>query len=171
MNSINNFHPLALRLGLASVVLGAGITAFAVRAEERKNAIDRFGAQFSESGSFDCVSGRTKLGLGLGLKAYDAPLPADMTKEQMPMLFGVVIETYPTKKTNHIASYSGIAEFEDGDKKMSVKLNNGKVAVFERFGPTPDWPFKSKKDSQLFFTFRLDDGPIYQCKAVYQPDQ
>lgn len=106
-----------------------------------------------------------------GQRTLCAKLPPDPTQDFVTALIGVELETYPTPKTNHIDRLWGPATFSDGDKKMSVKLNNNKTAFFERFGPTPDWPFKSKKDSQFFFTFRLDDGPIYKCKAVYQPDQ
>lgn len=139
--------------------------------DRSKYATYRFEMQFSESGLFACISGKSKLGLGAGVRSYDAPLPQAIANEDLPSLIGVEIETYPTKNTNHIDSFSGLANFSDDDRKMSVKLNNNKTAYFERFGPTPEWPFKSKKDSQFFFTFRLDDGPIFKCKAVYQPDQ
>ena len=130
----------------------------------------RFANQFSGSEIFRCLAGTKKIGVGVG-GPYGAKLPPNLTQDVVTALIGVELETYPTPKNNHIDRLWGPATFSDGDKKMSVKLNNNKTAFFERFGPTPDWPFKSKKDSQFFFTFRLDDGPIYQCKAVYQPDQ
>lgn len=145
--------------------------AFAARNDTHGYAIDRFESQFSGSGAFDCTFGKIKLGLSLGLLPYGAKLPLDMPKDLREAQFGIEIETYPSRTTNHIESFWGPATFSDGDKNMSVKLNNNKTAYFERFGPTPEWPFKSKKDSQFFFTFRLDDGPVFKCKAVYQPDQ
>ncbi|HEX5311228.1 hypothetical protein [Aquabacterium sp.] len=152
-------------------VLAAATVASAAPNQTHPNAIARFESQFSGSGTFDCNLGKAKLGLSLGLLPYGAKLPTDMPNELRRDQFGIEIESYPSKTSNHIESLWGPATFSDGDKKMSVKLNNNKTAFFERFGPTPDWPFKSKKDSQFFFTFRLDDGPVYQCKAVYQPDQ
>ena len=107
----------------------------------------------------------------MGLLPYGAKLPSDIPTELRMTQFGIEVETFSSKRSNNIESFWGPATFSDGDKRMSVKLNNNKTAFFERFGPTHDWPFKSKKDSQFFFTFRLDDGPVYQCKAVYQPDQ
>lgn len=130
---------------------------------------NRFANQFSGSEIFRCVAGTKRIGVGVG-GPYGVKLPANLSHEIRDALIGVELETFPSKNSNNIESLWGPATFSDGDKKMSVKLNN-KTAFFERFGPTPDWPFKSKKDSQFFFTFRLDDGPIYKCKAVYQPDQ
>ena len=128
--------------------------------------------QFSESGIFDCWAGKEKVGLGVPpVLPYGARKPEGMSNETLMQALTVEIETFPSKKKNHIDRQWGLASFADEDKKISVPMNNGKTAHFERFGPTPNWPFKDKNDSQLFFTFRVDDGPLYKCKAVYQPDQ
>lgn len=132
----------------------------------------RFESQFSGSGIFECWLGHQRLGVGVPpVLPYGTRKPKGMSDQQFLQTLTVEIETYPGKGRNHIDRLWGIATFSDGDQQVSVALNNGKTAHFARFGPTPDWPFKAKKDSQLFFTFRLDEGPTYRCKAVYQPDQ
>lgn len=145
---------------------------WAVAQDAPRSANFRFEMQFSESGLFNCWSPTNKVGLGInsGLP-YGMKRPAGLSNAELSQGLTVEIETYPGKGRNHIDRLWGLATFTDGDQQVSVALNNGKTAHFARFGPTPDWPFKAKKDSQLFFTFRLDEGPTYRCKAVYQPDQ
>ncbi|MDE2432818.1 MAG: hypothetical protein KGN37_08190 [Burkholderiales bacterium] len=151
------------------ITLFAGLLAIHLAASA-KTPEARFANQFSGSEVFSCSAGTSKVGIGVG-GPFGTNLPRDTSKEVLQALIGVEVETYPSPKTNHIDRLWGPATFSDGDRKMSVKLNNNKTAYFERFGPTPEWPFKSKKDSQFFFTFRLDNGPVFKCKAVYQPDQ
>ena len=136
------------------------------------NAEERFAISFSGSGAFDCWADADKISIGVnsGLP-YGMQRPAGLSDEELRQGLKVEIETFPSKNKNHIDRLWGIASFADDDKKISVPLNNGKKAHFDRFGATPNWPFKDKKDSQLFFTFRVDDGPVYKCKALYQPDQ
>lgn len=145
---------------------------WAIAQDAPRSANFRFEMQFSESGLFDCWSPSNKVSLGInsGLP-YGIKRPTDLTVDQRSQILQVNIGNARDAKVRRIDRLWGLATFSDGDKQVSVALNNGKTAYFARFGPTPDWPFKAKKDSQLFFTFRLDEGPAYRCKAVYQPDQ
>lgn len=139
------------------------------------SAEGRFAVSFSGSGIFDCWSGKEKIGLDIG-QGGDNINYLDRKKKGLPLpdyknALSIIVEVWLGKNKSSIKKFWGYANFENGDMDVSVPLNDGRIALFERFGPTPNWPFKSKKDSQLFFTFRIDDGAIYKCKAVYQPGQ
>jgi len=155
---------------LASLTLLCSL--WAVAQDAPRSANFRFEMQFSESGLFNCWSPTNKVSLGInsGLP-YGMTPPKDLAAHQRSQILQVNIGNARDAKVRQIDRLWGLATFTDGDQQVSVALNSGKTAHFARFGPTPDWPFKAKKDSQLFFTFRLDEGPTYRCKAVYQPDQ
>jgi len=133
---------------------------------------ERFAISFSGSEIFDCWRDTHKIGISVGSGLPPGTiLPPDLTANQRSQILQVNIGNARDAKVRQIDRLWGLATFTDGDQQVSVALNNGKTAHFARFGPTPDWPFKAKKDSQLFFPFRLDEGPTYRCKVVYQPDQ
>ena len=152
---------------IASVLLFAPLIAHSADTAE-----ERFASAFSGSEIFECWAGREKIGLGIGAGLpYGMHRPAGLTDAAIQQGLTVEIEKLPRRQKNQVQRLWGAATFSREDTQVQVRLSSGGMALFERFGPPPHWPFKDKADSQLFFTFRLDDGPTYQCKAVYQPDQ
>ena len=140
-------------------------------AERTERTETRFIQQFSDSEIFDCRNGKSSLTLGVSAALSSAtPLP-EMPHEQRARVLGIEISPAPHSGGKGIARFWVLVSFEAQDQRLLGTLNNGATLTLERFGPTPHWPFQSQADSQRFFTLRVDNGAVYQCKAVYQPDR
>jgi len=138
--------------------------------------LDRFEISFTDH-AFECVSGDMHISVGVFVggdnKLYEAAKQKGLTLPDYSNDLTVYVqkENAKHKTVGNLFSFWGAAKFEDADKKVTVNQAGGHVAYFERFGSTPEWPYKSKKDSQYFFIFKLDDGLTYKCKAVPNADE
>jgi hypothetical protein len=140
------------------------------------DAIDKFQIQFTDHG-YDCLSGSAYINMDAGHGGdNNAILVARQNGTQVPNFSDDIEVEIQKENIRHrpvgdVFRFWGGATFKSDDKIVTVKQNGGHTAYFERFGPTPEWPFKSKKDSQYFFTFKLDNGPVYKCKAIPSADE
>jgi hypothetical protein len=140
------------------------------------NAHFKFEINFTDH-EFECAYGNKLINVGVD-SGGDSDAYSYAKNNGLPLPdYSNDLQVYVQKEhMNHktygdVFGFWGEAKFGYADKIVTVKQINGHSAYFERFGSIPAWPYKSKKDSQYFFSLKIDDGPVYKCKAIPNADE
>jgi hypothetical protein len=161
-----NYPLLAALLGLS----------FCAHPSDDMGAFAKFSKRFSSNEIYQCHGGKIKNltlnvstpdGNSPGWKNFDAP--AGLTTDQLGKL--LYVEAF--EGSDKFLYYSfGQPSFDDDTaaKHVELKLHDGKVFAFDRFGDIPDINAdQSHFNTKPFFKVTIDGDDTYQCGAEYNP--
>lgn len=162
------FHyPLLLAL------LGLSVNA---QAADGPVAFAKFAQRFSSNEIYQCHGGKIKSltlnvstpdGNSPGWKNFDAP--TGQSTDQLGKL--VYVEAF--EGADKFLFYSwGHPVFDDdaSARHAELKLHDGKVVVFDRYGNIPDINADQNHfNTEPFFKMTIDGNDTYQCGAEYNP--
>ncbi|VWC32214.1 hypothetical protein BLA23254_06420 [Burkholderia lata] len=151
------------------VVCGVALSCFGTPVQADQGSQDPFvGFQqrFGGNQEFVCTEkGGKKLFVNVGVPQADADQMKTVPREAL----GNVLSVYLSRGEGKAIDASwGTPQFDQSMKFMSLRLQNGKTLVFDRFRNIPDPDADEKHfDRKAYFNLTIDNAAKLSCSQVF----
>ncbi|WP_322050184.1 hypothetical protein [Paraburkholderia bannensis] len=151
------------------LVGGTALSCWAATAHAEQGGADPFAAfqqRFGGNQAFVCAAtGAKKLSVSVNVPQADEDQMKAVPRQQWANALSIYISK--AEGTPIDASW-GIPQFDQSMKFMSIRLQNGKTLVFERFRNIPDPDADEQHfDRKPYFDLTIDRGEKLHCSQVF----